>query len=122
MKTIKQITDNLGIDKQKVYRYIRKNLIDNYRITMGFVIGYFPAYTLKFVTLITPFRGKGQIIQGNKIFYHFSIFEKTILIISSSKSTALIYSHSTMPVILLLLSRQMWRGKFFCIGNRTNYC
>jgi len=28
MKTIKQIADNLGIDKQKVYRYIRKNHID----------------------------------------------------------------------------------------------
>jgi len=28
MKTIKQIADNLGIDKQKVYRYIKKHRIN----------------------------------------------------------------------------------------------
>lgn len=27
MKTIKQISDELGVDKQKVYRYIKKNHI-----------------------------------------------------------------------------------------------
>lgn len=35
MKTIKQIADEIGIDKQKVYRYIKKNHINDVHLDAG---------------------------------------------------------------------------------------